>query len=183
GQITKQNWNMMEKVCAAALLYNIGMLTLDKKTFEKEHSNLELHRLLSKAIKKINVIFEEAELIDIADIVNAAIGESTFSEKHMLMGKDIISGANMINLADILASLMEQRCYAYETSCRDIFDELKEISKTEDLYLPMIDLMEEYVEDIEARVKSCRADIGKHYHNVISGFEKLKTFLIDRQKD
>ncbi len=183
GQITKQNWNMMEKVRAAALLYNIGMLTLDEETFVKDHSPFELHIILSEAIEKTNEIFKEAELIDIVDMFNATIGEKKFSEKHMLMGKDIISGANMINLADILASLMEQRCYAYENSCRDIFDELKEISKTEDLYLPMIDLMEEYVDDIEARVKSSRADIGKHYHNVISGFEKLKTFLIDRQKD
>lgn len=183
GQITKQNWNMMEKVRAAALLYNIGMLTLDEEIFVKNHSPLELHIILSEAIEKTNVIFEEAELIDIVDIFNATIGEKTFSEKHMLMGKDIISGANMINLADILASLMEQRCYAYEASCRDIFDELKVISETENLYFPMIDLMEEYVDDIEARVKSSRTDIGKHYHNVISGFEKLKTFLIDRQKD
>lgn len=183
GQITKQNWNMMEKVRAAALLYSIGMLTFDEETFVKEHSPLELHSLLREAVNKTSIIFREAELIDIVDIFNAAIGERTFSERHMLMGKDIISGANMINLADVLALLMEQKCYAYEASCRDIFDELKEISETTGLYFPMIELMEEYLEDIEARVKSTRADIGKHYNSVFSGFEKLRKFLIDRKKN
>lgn len=183
GQMTKQNWHMMEKVRAASLLYNIGMLTLDEETFAKDHSPIELYSLLREAIKDINVIFKEAELIDIVDMFNAAIGETTFSDKHMLMGKDIISGSKMINIADVLASLMEQRCSAYETSCRDTFDELKEISKTEDLYLPLIELMEDYVDDIEARVKSSRTEVEKQYRNVISGFEKLRRFLIHRKEN
>ena len=54
----------------------------------------------------------------------------------MLMGKDIISGANMIKLADILSLLMDQKCQKYEISCKDIFAELKEISKTHDIFLP-----------------------------------------------
>ena len=183
GQMTKQNWHMMEKVRAASLLYNIGMLTLDEETFAKDHSPIELYSLLREAIKDINVIFKEAELIDIVDMFNATIGETTFSDKHMLMGKDIISGSKMINIADVLASLMEQRCSAYEISCRDTFDELKEISKTEDLYLPLIELMEDYVDDIEARVKSSRTEVEKQYRNVISGFEKLRRFLIHRKEN
>jgi len=179
GQITKQNWNTMEKVRAAALLYNIGMLTFNEKSFEKVDSPLEFHSLLTGAVKKINMIFEEAELIDITGMFNAMVGAEILSENHMLMVKDIISGANMIKLADVLASLMDQKCQAYDTSCRNILVELREISKTEDLYLPMIELTEEYIEDIEARVKSSQADIIKRYHNVISEFERLRPFIID----
>jgi diguanylate cyclase (GGDEF)-like protein len=180
GQMSKQNWSMMETVGAAALLYNLGMLTYNKEIFEKEHSPLERHNLAREAIKKVNVIFEEAELMDIFDMFNATLGETTFSDKHMLMGKDIISGANMIEIADIVASLMENKCSTYEFSCQDAFEELKEISKTKKLYIPLIELMEDYVEDIEARVKASQLDIAKHYHNVVSGFEKLKAFLIGR---
>jgi len=179
GQITKQNWNTMEMVRAAALLYNIGMLTFNEKSFEKAYSPLELHNLLTGAVKKINMIFEEAELADIMGIFNVMIGTEILSENHMLMVKDIISGANMIKLADILASLMDKKCQDYDSSCRNILAELKEISKTEDLYIPMIELTEEYIEDIEARVKSSQVSIRKRYYNIMSEFERLRTFIID----
>jgi hypothetical protein len=42
----------------------------------------------------------------------------------------------------------------------------------------MIELMEDYIEDIEARIKATQAEFAKQYKNVISGFEKLKQFLI-----
>jgi len=179
GQITKQNWNTMEKLRAAALLYNIGMITFNEKTFEKVHSPIELKNLLTEALKKIIKIFEEAELVDILGMFNAIIGAEILSENHMLMVKDIISGANMIKIADVLASLIEQKCQDYEITCKDILAELKEISKTEDLYLPMIELTEEYIEDIEARVKSSQVDIRKRYNNIISEVERLRPFFID----
>ncbi|MGI6085453.1 MAG: EAL domain-containing protein [Acetivibrionales bacterium] len=178
-QMTKQNWNMMERASAASMLYCLGLLTFDKETFEKEHSPVELHQLFNKAIEKINVIFEAAELIDIVDVFNAITGETTFSGNHILMGKDIISGANMINIADILASCIEKKYSMNEISCRNAFDELRDLSKTENLYLPLIELMEDYADDIEARIKSNQTDVGKHYHNVITGYEKLRDFLID----
>ena len=42
----------------------------------------------------------------------------------------------------------------------------------------MIELMEDYIEDIEARIKAIQAEFIKQYDNVISGFEKLKQVLI-----
>ena len=94
------------------------------------------------------------------------------------MGKDIISGSNMINIADIFTSLMEQRCSKYDISCTEVLEELKSLGRTENLYFPMIELMEDYIEDIEARIKATQAEFAQQYKNVISGFEKLKQFQI-----
>lgn len=179
GRMTKQNWHLLEKVRIAALLYNLGMLTMDKDEFEKEHTPEELHNILTKAVKKVNVILEEADLIDIINVFNAAAGEETFSGKHILMGKDIINGAKMLNIADIFSSIMEVKCSEYAIACLDAIEELKNISKNHELYLPMVELMEEYVEDIEARVKSSQADIDKHYNNIMSVYKKLKGILLD----
>ncbi len=178
GRMTKQSWNLLEKVRAAALLYNLGMLTMDKETFEKEHNPIELQRLLHRALSNVNEILEEADLMDIVAMFKGAISEKAVYGKHSLMGKDIIGGSKMINIADVFASIMEERCGRYEISCQDALEELKEICKTEDLYLPMIELMEDYIEDIEARIKANQAEFSKQYNNVISGFEKLKKFLI-----
>lgn len=178
GRMTKQNWNLLEKVRAAALLYNLGMLTMNRETFEKEHSPDELHDLLHGSMVNINRILEEAELMDIVAMFKGAIGEKAVNGKHSLMGKDIISGSNMLNIADIFASLMEQRCSQYDISCMEILEELKSLAKTENLYFPMIELMEDYIEDIEARIKAIQAEFIKQYDNVISGFEKLKQVLI-----
>ena len=178
GRMTKQNWNLLEKVRAAALLYNLGMLTMDRETFGKEHSPKELHDLLHKSVDNINEIMEEADLTDIVAMFKGAIGEKAVNGKHSLMGKDIISGSNMINIADIFTSLMEQRCSKYDISCTEVLEELKSLGRTENLYFPMIELMEDYIEDIEARIKATQAEFAKQYKNVISGFEKLKQFLI-----
>lgn len=73
---------------------------------------------------------------------------------------------------------MEQGWSKYDISCMDAIDELKSLGKTENLYLPMIELMEDYIEDIEARINGNQAEFSKQYHNVISGFEKFRQFLI-----
>jgi len=176
GQITKQNWNTMEKVRAAALLYNIGILTFDERSFEEANSPLELHNLLTEAVKRVNMIFKEAELVDIVSMFDVMIGAEILPENHMLTVKDIISGANMIKLADVLASLMDQKSQDYDVSCRNILAELKEISKEEDMQISMIELIEEYIEDIEARVKSSQVSFRKRYQNVISEYERLRSF-------
>lgn len=178
GRMTKQNWNLLEKVRAAALLYNLGMLVMEKETLEEEHSPKELHDLLHRSMGVINEILEEAELNDVVAMFREATGDKAVNGKHTLMGKDIISGSNMLNIADIYVSLMEQRCNKYDVSSTDAFEVLKNLAKTENLYYPMIELMEEYIEDIEARVKAIQTDFSKQYHNVISQFEEMKQYLV-----
>lgn len=177
GRMTKQNWNLLEKVRAAALLYNLSMLVMEKETLEKEHSPKELHDLLHGSMNAINEVLEEAELHDVVAMFRGATGEKTVTGKHTLMGKDIISGSNMLNIADIYVSIMEQRSSKYDMSGTDAFEELKNLAKTENLYYPMIELMEEYIEDIEARVKAIQTDFAKQYGYVVLKFEEMKKYL------
>ncbi len=174
ARLSKQNWNLLEKVRIAALLYNLGMLTLDKKTLEKLDSPEEEHRLLNGELPKVSNILKEADLVDIMDMLNGVIGDKNASEKRMLMGKDIINGCNMLNLADVFARLIEKKSTRPDMTCQDALDELRLVAVNNNLYLPMIEMMEDFIEDIEARVNSNRNDMEKRYQNVISSFEKLK---------
>jgi response regulator RpfG family c-di-GMP phosphodiesterase len=174
ARMTKQNWNLLEKVRIAALLYNLGMLTIDNETLQKHRSPEEVHKLLSGALKEVSSILREADLVDIMDMFNGAIGERNSFDKRMLMGKDIINGSNMLNLADIFSTLVEERRTQPDMTCQDILDEVKRIAEAGGLYLPMVHMMEDFIEDIEARVSSNQIDITKRYQNIISRFNRLK---------
>ncbi len=174
ARLSKQNWNLLEKMRIAALLYNLGMLSLDRDILQQLNSPEEEHRLLSGALLKVSTILREADLVDIMDMLNGVIGEKTSSEKRMLMGKDVINGSNMLNLADVFSRLIEQKSSRSDMTCQDALDELRRIAVNNNLYLPMIEMMEEFIEDIEARINSARTDMEKRYQNVISSFERLK---------
>ncbi|MCX7774408.1 MAG: EAL domain-containing protein [Clostridia bacterium] len=172
SRMTKQNWNLLERVRIAALLYNLSLLAVSPSDFMKATNIEEEHHLVSEALKSVSTIMKEAELTDIMDMINGVIGQKASNEKRMLMGKDIVSGSNMLILADFFTALIEERNYRSEVSCQDAVDELKQLAERNNIYAPMIEMMEDYIEDIEARMDSGRAELDKRYNILRAGFGK-----------
>ncbi len=174
SRMTKQNWTLVEKARIAALLYNIGMLTTDEHLLEEARTPEEEHRLFGEALNRVSSIVEEADLLDIMDMFNGVSGEKTPSESRMLMGKDILNGAYMLNLADVFSILIEKRSHRSEMTCQEALEEIKRNIEKYKVYRPVTDIIEDFIEDFEARVNSNRSDMEKRYQNVISNFEAFQ---------
>lgn len=185
GRMTKQSWHLLENVRMAAILYNISMLFMDTDEFEEKHDPKKFHEILSRAVEHVNDVLKEAGLQDTVNIFKASIGEKTFGSQHMLMSKDIIDGAKILNLAEIFASIIEQGDSEQGISYNDAIEELVAIgNRDESLYHPSLNLIGEYKEDVEARIKSSQDDIEKHYNNIMPVYNKLKrTLLEDHSSD
>ncbi len=174
SRMTKQNWTLVEKARIAALLYNIGMLTIDDLLLDKARTPEEEHRLFGEALITVSAILREADLLDTVDMLNGVIGEKTSSENRMLMGKDILNGSYMLNLADIFSTLIERRSNRSEMTCQEALEEIKRNTEKFKVYRPVTDMIEDFIEDFEARVNSTRSDMAKRYQNVISNYEAFR---------
>lgn len=177
SRMTKQNWTLVEKARIAALLYNIGMLTIDTRLLEETRTAEEEHSLFKGALITVSDILREADLLDIVDMLNGVIGDKTSSENRMLMGKDILNGSYMLNLADIFSTFIEKRSNRSEMLCQEALEEIKRNTEHFKVYRPITDMIEDFIEDFEARVNSNRSDMAKRYQNVISNFQTFKDSL------
>lgn len=175
ARLTKQNWKLVEKVRLAALLYNIGRLTIADEEFKSIGSVEEENGIVRSRLKAVVDIMRKAGMADVMAILNSADGnEQISSENHILMGKDIIIGARMLNIADMFSSLIEVRPYRPGLNCSEAIEELVRLVESENGYLPMVEIMGDYVDDIEGRINFYRTEIEKRYLSVIDNYHKLK---------
>lgn len=177
SRMTKQNWTLVEKARIAALLYNIGMLTMDGPLWDEVRTPEEEHRLFGESLITVTSILREADLLDVVDMFNGVIGEETSSENRMLMGKDILNGAYMLNLADVIATLIEKRSDRSEMTCQEALEEIKQNIESFNVYRPFTEIIEDFIDDFEARVNSHRSDMDKRYQNVMSNYEFFKDWI------
>lgn len=175
ARLTKQNWKLVEKIRLAALFYNLSRMTITDEEFKRIESVDEENAVVKKALKDITAIMREAGTADITDMLNAVNGDETVSpENHVLMGKDIIIGARVLNIADIFASLLEVRPYRPGLNCSEAIGELARMLEGQTGYSSMIEIMGDYIEDIEGRINSYKAETEKRYRSVIANYHKLK---------
>ena len=168
---------MVEKARIAALLYNIVLITIDDEMIKISYTKGDEHVLLRNSLKKVIAIFCEAELWDIVDMLNGIIGENTSSENRVLMSKDIINGSYMLNLADIFSTLIEERRTRQRMTCREALEEIKNNSLQFKVYNPIIDIIEDLIEDFEARINNCCTDMDKCYQKVVSRYKHIKAMM------
>lgn len=177
-RLTKQNWKLVEKVRLGALLYNLSRLTITDEEFKSIGSAEEEISIVRSKLETVVDIMKKAGMVDIMDILNLVNGnEPVSSENHVLMGKDIIIGAKMLSIADMFSSLIEVRPYRPGLSCSEAIEELIRLAESESGYLPMIEIMDDYIDDVEGRINSYKSEIEKRYLSVIDNYHKLKEWV------
>jgi HD-GYP domain-containing protein (c-di-GMP phosphodiesterase class II) len=108
------------------------------------------------------------------NLMNAACGqEEESSENRALMSKDIVVGARILNIADIFASLLEDRPGRPALNCIEAIYELTNLIRSENGYLPIVEAMQDYIDDIEGRIQTAKAEIDKRYRNIMDTYNKL----------
>jgi response regulator RpfG family c-di-GMP phosphodiesterase len=106
--------------------------------------------------------------------MNAASGgEEVSSESHVIIGKDIVVGSRILNISDIFASLLEDRPNRPALNCIEAVYELTGLVRSESGYLPLAETMQDYIDDIEGRVQTAKAEIDKRYRSIMDTCAKL----------
>mgnify|MGYP000011448298 CR=1 FL=1 len=175
ARLTKQNWKLVDILGLASLIYNLGRLIRSDEIPETVENAYEENLIIRNRLKAVAHILKEAGLGDIMNMIYAACGaEGEVSGNHMLMRKDIVSGARILNIADIFASLLEDRPGRPAMNCMEAVYELANLVKVEQGYLPIVDTMQEYIDDIESRIQTAKAEIEKRYRNIMDAYARLQ---------
>ena len=174
SRFTRQNWKLVERIRIAALIYNLNMLGIPPQEFERAGNPEEEHRLISLSLQNIIKILKKTDLPDVCDMFQQAMGyNKTAQRESTLMGKDIEIGSNMLVLSDLFASMVENRPNRPALTCRQAVDYLKTLAEKNKLQRPLIEIMEDYLEDIEARIESAQTDISKRYQSILANYARM----------
>lgn len=174
ARLTKQNLTLVESIGNATLFYNLSRLPLPGRDPEAAENAYEENRIIRDRLKTIAHILKKADLNDIMNLMNAACGqEEESSENRALMSKDIVVGARILNIADIFASLLEDRPGRPALNCIEAIYELTNLIRSENGYLPIVESMQDYIDDIEGRIQTAKAEIDKRYRNIMDTYNKL----------
>ncbi|SHI97056.1 EAL domain-containing protein [Thermoclostridium caenicola] len=175
ARLTKQNWKLVDMLGLASLIYNLGRLPRPGEGPVTADNAYEEHLLIRSRLKTVAHILKEAGLGDIMNMMHAACGtEGEVSGNHMLMVRDIASGARILNIADIFASLLEERPGRPAMNCTEAVYELAGLVRAEEGYLPIVETMQEYVDDIESRIQTAKAEIEKRYRSIMDTWARLQ---------
>lgn len=179
ARLTKQNWKLAESLCHASLIYNLARLPLADENPEQARNAYEENLIIRGRLRIISDILEKAGLDDIKHMINAACGvEEELAENRALMSKDIIAGARILNIADIFTSLLEDRPGRPALNCTEAIYELTNLIRSESGYLHIVETMQDYIDDIEGRIQTAKAEIDKRYHSIMDTFsEQSEAYL------
>lgn len=173
AKLTKKSWNIVETIGHAALLYNLGRLSVPGQELEKAQNAYEENLAIRRGLNRLALVMEKAGLEDLTNLMKVA-GEGVRKlENRVPVSKDIIMGARILNIADIFATLLEDRPGRPALNCVEAVYELAGLIKGENGYLSLVETMQDYIDDIESRVQAARADIGKHYRAIMDAWAGL----------
>ncbi len=169
--LMRHSWTLIEKTRVAGYIYS-----LSKTSFQFPGKDCCSDSVLSIR-KPVDVceLAEKAGLTAIADILRACDGENSINAADgTLMGKDVIMGARMIILSNRYASLMEDGEHRSGISCIDAIESLKKDLAFDQGYMPILEIMEEYAEDIDWRLAQTRKEADDHYESLLRSYHSLK---------
>lgn len=172
ARLTKQSWKLVETIGLAALMYNLCRLAIPQDEMKTAVNAYEENLLARKKLKALARIMEKAGLDDIGNLMNAASGEEA-CESRFLMVKDIVMGSRILNIADIFANLLEDRPGKPALNCVEAVYKLANLVRDESGYLPIVETMQDYVDDIEGRVQTAKSEIEKRYRGIMDAYGRL----------
>ena len=174
ARLAKQNWKLVDSIGQASLIYNLSRLPIPGPEPEAADNAYEENLIIRGRLKTIARILKKAGLDDIMNLMNAASGgEEVSSESHVIIGKDIVVGSRILNISDIFASLLEDRPNRPALNCIEAVYELTGLVRSESGYLPLAETMQDYIDDIEGRVQTAKAEIDKRYRSIMDTCAKL----------
>jgi len=174
ARLTKQNWRLVENIGQASLIYNLARLPMPGPEPESAGNAYEENLIIRERLKSIARILKKAEMDDAMNLIYAAGGgEGVSAESRVIMTKDVIVGARILNISDIFASLLEDRPNRPAMNCIEAVYELAGLVRSESGYLPIAEAMQDYIDDIEGRVQTARTEIDKRYRCIVDTCDKL----------
>lgn len=177
ARLTRQNWRLVEKIRMASLLFNMARLPINPSEMGSYQDESDVIR---KALDPVAEVVRKAGLTDILDILITSVGGNVLSDNSVLMGKDIIMGSRMIILSDRFASLLEDRSERPGMSCPEAIEELKRESDMDGSMTAILEVMEDYAEDLEGAVAALRSEMDAGYRGVILSYMRLKSRISSR---
>jgi len=174
ARLTKQNWKLVESIGQASLIYNLGRLPMPGREPESAENAYEENLIIRGRLKTIARIMKKAEMDDIMNLMYAASGGEELSpENRVIISKDVVVGARILNISDIFTSLLEDRPNRPALNCIEAVYELASLVKPESGYLSLAETMQDYIDDIEGRVQTAKAEIDKRYRSIMDTCGKV----------
>jgi EAL domain-containing protein (putative c-di-GMP-specific phosphodiesterase class I)/HD-GYP domain-containing protein (c-di-GMP phosphodiesterase class II)/GGDEF domain-containing protein len=133
-------WGVSERIRYASLCRGVGHISTPKSLFDKHLClDREESEIVHRYVERTVLILSDSGLYDLMDL-NARTANNPPTEQYNMTEKDFFIGRNIIAVADVLAALVEDRCYRSMMSKEEITVTLTEMADTGLLNVHTVDM-------------------------------------------